>query len=147
MSEKPFHNATAKHPDVKALSINADNKEFRKFRIRMFQVEGLPTTVYLRKVEPSDSDYKEVADVVGVEGNATIVLSRKDVGSRNEEEFSKSIGALSPAAPKAKEEPKKQPVDVAEEAPEPKQVKKGRARFEREERPGRKKAAEAVAAK
>lgn len=102
VSEKPFTKAIQNNPDVKGVGVNADNKEFRKL-IRTFGIDGLPTTLYIRKIDPTDKDYDEIANLLGVEGKATIVMTRKEVGSRNEEEFSNALAALSGTAEKKKE--------------------------------------------
>jgi thiol-disulfide isomerase/thioredoxin len=105
ISAKPFAAAAAKHPEVRALSLDADNREFRKF-VKTFLVEGLPTTVYVTKIESNDPGYEDLAALVGADGKSTIVLTQKQVGSRNEDEFTKTFAGMSPTAPKAIEAPK-----------------------------------------
>lgn len=131
-SATPFDNAALKFADIKAITLNADNKEFRKF-IRTFGIDGLPTTVYLKKVESSDPEYDEIAKMLGIEGKSTIVLTKKDVGSRNQEEFERSLSDLSGAkAEQAKPQvEEKKPAKKVRRAKKAKKPRAQRARVER----------------
>lgn len=116
ISAKPFSNAAAKHPEVKALSLDADNKEHRKF-IKTFQIEGLPSTIYIKKIDASDPEYNELAKLLGIEGKSTIVITRKEVGSRGEDEFNKTFESLGGAKQPEKASVEKKVESAQEEKP------------------------------
>jgi thiol-disulfide isomerase/thioredoxin len=118
MAEKPFAQAAKTHADVKAVSINADNKKLNKL-ISTFGIDGLPTFIYIRKIDHKDKDYENIAQLLGVEDKATIVMTRKDVGFRDEDAFSNAFDALS-GTTKKKEEVTTAPAPKKKAKPKPK---------------------------